>query len=98
MLSVIRRRGSGRITAGENEIAQLFLLHDMRDDQEQTKRKLCISRLCDDVTVVGGEFFVLAVKIKCNDFSDKNLFLPNAVIKTRSEILLESPIKNVFDV
>lgn len=98
MLSVIRRRGSGRITAGENEIAQLFLLHDMRDDQEQTKRKLCISRLFDDVTVVGGEFFVLAVKMKRNDFWDKNLFLPDAVIKTRSEILLQSPIKNVFDV
>lgn len=51
------------------------------------------------MTVVGGEVFVLAVKIKCNDFSDKHIFLPDAIIKTRREILLESPIKrDVFDV
>lgn len=46
-----------------------------------------------------GESFVLAIKIKCNDFSDKNIFSADAAIKTRSEILLESPIKtHLFDV
>ena len=55
--------------------------------------------LLRDVRVMGGEFFVLTIKIKCNDFSDKNIFSPDAVMKTRSEILLESPIKtHLFDV
>ena len=54
--------------------------------------------LLRDVRVMGGEFFVLTIKIKCNDFSDKNIFSPDAVMKTRSEILLESPIKtHLFD-
>lgn len=47
---------------------------------------------------MGGEFFVLRIKIKCNGFSHKNKFSEDAV-KTASEILLESPIKtHLFDV
>ncbi len=43
---------------------------------------------------MGGDSFVLAIKIKYNDFSDKNIFLPDAVTKKRSETLLEGPIKS----
>lgn len=39
------------------------------------KRTLCILQLLDEVRAMGGESFVLAIKMKCNDFSDKNRFL-----------------------
>lgn len=48
---------------------------------------------------MGGGFFVLAIQIKCNDFSDIKIFSTDAIIKTRGEVLLESPIKtHLFDV
>lgn len=52
------------------------------------------SLLFDDVTAVGGKVFVLAAEIKCNDFlgKRKKTFSRDAIIKTRSEILLESSI------
>lgn len=43
---------------------------------------------------MGGDSFVLSIKIKCNDFSDKNIFSPDAVTKKRGENLMEGPIKS----
>lgn len=41
--------------------------------KKNNKRKLCVVWMFGGVRVMGG-FFVLAIRIKCNDFRDKNFF------------------------
>lgn len=107
MLSVICHRGSGRIIVGESEINLGRMQHPTTVfsqrhakwlKKEQTSGNYVWCGCFIKWEWKGGEFFVLAIKIKCNDFSHKNSFSADAV-KSRSETLLESPIKtHLFDV
>lgn len=88
-----------KLISGQSNIAQLFLLKDTQNvfKKEQTG-KLSAMWLFHEARVKCGELFVLSIKIKCNDFSDKNIFSADAV-KAESETLVESPIKtHLFDV
>lgn len=105
MLSVICHKGSGWVTMGENEnnlgptqhrttVSPQWYEKSLKEKKKAKGNYVYCG--CFMVRVICWEFFVLAIKIKCNDFGDKNTFSTHARHRQGVKVSWTVQLKHTF--